>query len=142
MDKKQKQFMNKVLVIGSLIGFIGVTIILGAALLVQFKLHEKPCPLCLLQRVAFVNIGIALLLNLRYSNKVSHWALAILSPCAGSAVSLRQICLHINDPINFGSAFFGLHMYTWSFIGFSTTIIGNAIILLIYPENSFKRTSG
>lgn len=122
-------------VIDSIIGVVGVTIILGAALFIQFFYHEQPCPLCLLQRAAFVNIGIALLLNLRFRNRVSHWAMAILSACAGMAVSLRQISLHINNPIGFGSAVFGWHMYTWCFIGFFITIVGSAFMLLIYPEN-------
>ncbi len=134
MKKKFRQLLHKVLVIDSMIGFVGVIIILSVALFVQLYMDEAPCPLCLLQRAALVNIGIALLMNFRYRNKASHWALAILSACAGSAVSLRQILLHINSPTGFGSAFFGLHMYTWSFIAFATTIVGSAIMLLIYPE--------
>ena len=87
-----------------------------------------------MQRAAFVNIGIALMLNLLYGNRIAHWALAILSSCAGSAVSLRQISLHLNDPVGFGSAFYGMHMYTWSFLAFIATIVGCAVVLLIYPE--------
>jgi len=88
-----------------------------------------------LQRAAFVNIGLCLLLNVRYGNRVAHWAIAIISACAGAAVSLRQICLHITGPEGFGSAVFGLHMYTWCLIGFTACIIGSALMLLVYPEN-------
>lgn len=138
MDTKLHKMITKILIIDSMIGFVGVLVILGAALIVQVFMGEAPCPLCLLQRAAFVNIGIALLMNFRYRNKASHWALAILSACAGAAVSLRQIGLHINSETGFGSAFLGLHMYTWCFIGFATVIIGSAIMLLVYPEHSPK----
>ncbi|MDF2530366.1 MAG: lidJ [Gammaproteobacteria bacterium] len=128
------KIINQVEWIDSIIGVIGVMIILGAALFVQFFLHETPCPLCELQRAAFVNIGIALIMNIRYGNKASHWGMVILSASTGAAVSLRQICLHITSPAGFGDAVLGLHMYTWCFIGFSTAIVGSAVMLLIYPE--------
>lgn len=141
MERKFRRILHKVEVFDSMIGFVGVLFILGASLFVQFHMNEAPCPLCLLQRAALVNIGIALFMNFRYRNKASHWALAILSACAGSAVSLRQILLHINSPTGFGSAIFGLHMYTWSFIAFATTIVGSAIMLLIYPERKPREKS-
>jgi len=121
-------------VIDSVIGVVGVLIILGAALFMQFFYKEQPCPLCLLQRAAFVSVGLSLVLNVRYGNRVTHWAMAILSACAGIAVSIRQILLHIASPTGFGSAVFGLHMYTWCFIGFALIIVGSTVMLLIYPE--------
>ena len=136
MKQSFKEIITEIEIIDSIVGLVGVVIILGAALFMQFFYKEQPCPLCLLQRVAFINIGIALLLNVRFRNKASHWAIAILSACAGIAVSLRQISLHINDPVGFGSAVFGLHMYTWCFIAFFITIVGSAIMLLIYPETN------
>jgi len=130
----QQKFFIKVDRLSSLAGILGVCIILGAALMMQFVYHEAPCPLCLMQRAAFVSIGIALLMNLRYGNKVIHWALVNLSAVVGIAVSIRQILLHITSPVGFGSAVFGLHMYTWCFIGFTFAIVGSAIILIFYPE--------
>lgn len=135
MGQSIKKYFQKIGLINSLIGLIGVIILLLAALVVQFFAHEEPCPLCLLQRAAFVNIGICLLMNLRVGNKVSHWAMAILSACAGIAVSIRQILLHITDPIGFGEPFLGLHMYTWCFMGFALVIVGATVMLLIYPES-------
>ncbi len=129
-----RKFLNEIEIIDSMIGIVGILIVLGTALVVEFSYKEEPCPLCLLQRVAFLNIGIALLLNLRYGNRVSHWAMVILSGAAGAAVSIRQILLHITDPVGFGSPLMGLHLYTWSFIGFAIAIIGGALMLLIYPE--------
>jgi disulfide bond formation protein DsbB len=129
-----RKIINEVEIIDSIIGLVGVGVILSAALFVQFFMKELPCPLCELQRAAFINIGLALLMNVRFGNKASHWGMVILSAMAGGAVSIRQICLHITKPEGFGSAFLGLHMYTWCFIGFTVAIVGSAIMLLIYPE--------
>lgn len=126
--------IKKLEITSSLIGFIGVICILGGAFFMQFFYDETPCPLCLLQRAAFIGIGLSLLMTLRYGNHVRHWASAILCASAGMAVSLRQICLHITSPIGFGSAIWGLHMYTWCFFGFSLAILGSALMLLIYPD--------
>jgi disulfide bond formation protein DsbB len=129
-----KKVIEQVELIDSIIGLVGVLIILCAALFVQFFLGEQPCPLCELQRAAFIVIGLSLIMNVRYGNKASHWAMVILGGCAGAFVSIRQILLHITSQVGFGDAFLGLHMYTWCLIGFSICIIGSALMLLIYPE--------
>jgi len=124
----------KILKLVCVLGFIATVCVLLAARYVQVVLDEQPCPLCLLQRAAFASMLIGLLMNLRYGEHTSYWAIVILSACAGMAVSLRQISLHITSPTGFGSAFFGLHMYTWAFLAFALTIVGSALILLAYPE--------
>ena len=128
------KWVREIELIDSVIGVLGVLVILCGALFMQWFYGEQPCPLCLLQRAAVVSVGLSLLLNVRYGNRVAHWAMAIISACAGAAVSLRQICLHITTPEGFGSAILGLHMYTWCLIGFTACIIGSAIMLLVYPE--------
>ncbi|MCX7117769.1 MAG: disulfide bond formation protein B [Legionellales bacterium] len=133
--KKWQVFLNKFELIDTMIGIVAVFIILNAALFMQLYYHEAPCPLCLLQRAAFINIGLALLMNVRYRNRVLHWAMVIVSAVVGAAVSLRQILLHINDPTGFGDPVLGLHLYTWSFIGFSIAMVGATLMLVIYPEN-------
>lgn len=130
-----KRFLTGFALLDSCIGLLGVIIILGGAIVVEHAFHEPPCPLCLLQRAAFVSIGLSLLMNIRYRNHTANWACAILSGCAGITVSIRQILLHITSPKGFGSAFFGLHMYTWCFFAFAATIVGSALMLLIYPEH-------
>ena len=127
-------FISKIEIIDSVIGLVGVLLILSGAIFVQFFYRETPCPLCLLQRAAFVSIGLSLLMNLRYGNRVAHWSLAIISGLAGISVSIRQILLHITSNQGFGSPFFGLHMYTWCFICFAAAILGSAVMLLVYPE--------
>ena len=125
---------NKVDYISSVLGLVGICFLLGSALYVQFGWSESPCPLCLLQRASFVAIGLAMLMNLRYGNRVQHWAIAIIMGCVGAAVSIRQIFLHITSPVGFGSPILGLHMYTWCFFGFVTAIVGSAIMLMFYPD--------
>ncbi|PHQ80832.1 MAG: hypothetical protein COB66_03845 [Coxiella sp. (in: Bacteria)] len=134
MKEGIRNFIQGVQLLDALIGLIGVVMILGGALVIQIFYHEAPCPLCLLQRVAFVAVGISFLMNLRYGNRAQNWASAILAACAGMAVSIRQICLHITSSVGFGRAVWGLHMYTWCFIAFAAVIIGSAFMLLIYPE--------
>jgi disulfide bond formation protein DsbB len=128
------KWVKEIELIDSIIGLVGVVLILSGTLFIQFFYGEQPCPLCLLQRAAFVSIGLSLLLNVRYGNRVAHWAMVIISTCAGAAVSLRQICLHITSPEGFGSAVLGLHMYTWGLIVFVACIVGSAVMLLVYPE--------
>lgn len=130
-----RRFLTGFALLDSCIGLLGVIVILLGAIVVQYTFHEAPCPLCLLQRAAFVSIGLSLLMNLRYRNRVANWSCAILSACAGISVSIRQILLHITSPRGFGSAFMGYHMYTWCFFAFAVTIVGSAIMLLIYPEH-------
>jgi disulfide bond formation protein DsbB len=115
----------------SIFGIIAVFVMLIGALVMQFVYHEAPCPLCELQRVGMMSIAIALFMNLKYGARVAHWALVILTASAGIAVSMRQILLHVNDPIGFGSAVLGLHMYTWCFIGFGFAIVGVALFLIL-----------
>jgi disulfide bond formation protein DsbB len=44
-------------------GLLGLSAILAVAFGYQFVLGEIPCPLCLLQRVAFTAAGVGLALN-------------------------------------------------------------------------------
>lgn len=114
----------------SLLGLVAVMTILGAALWYQFVYHEQPCPLCLLQRAAFISVGISLCMNLRRPTNL-NWALVIISAMAGRAVSIRQILLHITDVTGYGSKVMGLHMYSWGFIGFTLAILGSSLIIII-----------
>lgn len=94
------------------------------ALVWQFRWGEVPCPLCLLQRVAFGLAGVGLILNIRFGPSPLHYAVVVASSLAGALVALRQVLLHIapNDP-GFGSPFLGLHFYTWALILFLALIV-------------------
>lgn len=113
----------------ALLGIVGV---LAMAFGMQLVLHELPCPLCLLQRAAFIAVGIGFLLNLRFGSSPAHYGVVLASAVAGAAMSLRQVLLHIVPGTGeYGSALFGLHLYTWGFVGFAATILYVAGLLFL-----------
>jgi disulfide bond formation protein DsbB len=108
----------------------GILLVLFMALLFQIVLNELPCPLCLLQRVGFFGIALGFLMNLRYGLRPSHYAMIILSALFTSFVALRQIALHVVPGTgSYGSAMFGFHLYTWSFIVSMIVIIVTTILM-------------
>lgn len=97
-----------------------------------------PCPVCILQRAAFIAAGYGIALNLLFGPRSSHYGMTILGAIAGAAIAVRQILLHIVPGSgSYGNAVFGMHLYTWSFIGFTLIIVGTAIMLLY--ERQFTR---
>lgn len=113
------------------LGLYAIALVLAGAFAAQLLLDELPCPLCLLQRCLFALLAAGPFLNIRYGPRPSHYALALLTACAGATVAARQILLHImpGDP-GYGSALLGYHFYTWAFIGFAAAIVLIAIVLL------------
>lgn len=109
-----------------------ISLILVAAFAAQVLLGELPCPLCLLQRVAFTALAVGPILNLRFGPRPSHYALTLLAACLGAAFSMRQVLLHIapGDP-GYGSAILGLHAYTWAFLAFAAAILLTAVTMLL-----------
>ena len=102
--------------------------VLGGA----FAVHEIPCPLCLLQRIAMLGIAIGALLNVRFGPSPAGYAVSLLSALFGACVSIRQILLHIlpEDP-GYGAPVLGLHLYTWALVVFFVTLLlGSAMLLL------------
>lgn len=107
-----------------------IALILIFAFLFQFMFEELPCPLCLLQRFGFMCMAVGLLLNLRFGFRPSHYALVILSGLFTCFVALRQIALHVIPGTGaYGSALFGLHLYTWSFIAAMMVTASTTILL-------------
>lgn len=118
---------RKLLNIFDLIAICGILLV---AFYIQLFWQEEPCPLCLLQRLGMIGIGIGLLMNLKFGINSKHYALALLSALFGGAVAIRQILLHIIPGESaYGSPIFGLHLYTWSFIGFVFMIFYIAVLL-------------
>jgi disulfide bond formation protein DsbB len=117
--------------LGNAIGAMGIAVVLLAAFAMQFALGELPCPLCSLQRVALVLCGMGFLLNLRFGVQPLHYGLSILAALFGVAVAGRQVLLHIVPGSGaYGSAVFGLHLYTWSLILFGAVIAGIAVLMI------------
>ena len=78
-----------------LAGALGVAVLFGAALYLQYALRQEPCPLCMIQRVIFIAIGItffiAALLNPRRSAARVYSGLIVLLSLGGVAVAARHI---------------------------------------------------
>ena len=111
------------------LGLIVISGMLCFALLDQFMAHELPCPLCLLQRVGFVAVGIGFLLNVMRGPRPAHYSFSMLAALVGGAVALRQVSLHvIPGTPPYGAPFLGYHFYTWAFIWFAVALTVLAVI--------------
>lgn len=116
--------INALCVIGACLPIIGATVD-------QFVGPVLPCPLCLLQRMAFLGIGIGAALNLKFGIRPSHYAICLLSAIAGAAMGIRQDLLHVlpGDP-GYGGPVLGFHLYTWTVILCAFTVVGTAVLML------------
>lgn len=113
------------------LGMLAVSLVLLLAYVYQLTLDELPCPLCLLQRVGFVAVGVGLGLNLLYGARPQHYAIMLLAALFGGSVAVRQILLHIVPGTgHYGSPVLGLHYYTWAAICFFLILLGTAFMLL------------
>ena len=116
----------------NLMALFGINLVLLTALFEQLVMGELPCPLCLLQRVAFVMVGIGFLLNVRCGTAPLHYGLIVLSALAGILSSGRQVLLHIVPGSGaYGSALFGLHLYTWSLVAFMLIVLSVGLALMV-----------
>ena len=115
--------------------------ILLAAFGVQFIENERPCPLCLLQRLGMLGVGAGVLMNVRFGIKPLHYGLCILSSIFGGFVALRQISLHVCPGFpEFGIPVLGLSLYTWSFLIFTVCVLSVGVLLFLYdPERDEER---
>ena len=129
MSDTQTLRLARLINTAALFALIGV---LAGSLHLQFGIGEQPCPLCLVQRSAMIGLAVGPTMNLLWGMKPAHYALSILAALVGSAGSVRQILLHINDPIGtgYGPAVMGYHLYTWALITFVVAIAGIAVVLL------------
>jgi disulfide bond formation protein DsbB len=92
------------------VGLLAVSAVLIFAFADQLFLADLPCPLCILQRGAFVVAGFGLALNLRFGPHASHYALVLIGALAGAVIASRQILIHIVPGTGtYGHALLGLH---------------------------------
>ena len=121
------------------LGLIAVDTLLVIAFVDQLWFRDLPCPICILQRAGFVAAGFGIALNLLFGPRPSHYGMTILGAAVGAAIAMRQILLHIvPDSGSYGNAVFGMHLYSWAFIGFVLMIIGSAVLLL--DDRQFARS--
>lgn len=106
---------------------------ISAAFGLQVFDHEVPCPLCYLQRVAMLSICASAFLNLWFGVRIFHYGMILIGSLLGAFIAGRQILLHIclGFP-TFGVPFWGVSLYTWSFISFACSIFMTALLLLMY----------
>jgi disulfide bond formation protein DsbB len=114
------------------VALYAISAVLVLAFYWQFAYDELPCPLCLLQRVAFTALAVGPILTIRHGPKPQHYGLVIMAALMGAAIAARQILLHIlpGDP-GFGSALLGFHFYTWAFLGFTTAVLAAGVMLTL-----------
>lgn len=114
------------------LALLGICGVLGMAFLDQLVEHELPCPLCLLQRVAFIMVGMGFLLNIRFGPSGLHYGIVLLSAAGGAIASARQVLLHIAPgDAGYGAPFLGMHYYTWAFVLFCAIIVFVALMLML-----------
>lgn len=132
--------LEKLLRIGQVLNVVGVIAILGIAFFYQYAFYELPCPVCLLQRLGFIGIGLGYLLNLHNGFRSSHYAITYLSALYILISSQLQIFLHI-APGNagYGDPILGLHLYTWGYIAALYFIFSTSLFLII--DQQFNETS-
>ena len=85
-----------------LVGFLGCAILMAIALYFQYVDDLEPCPLCIVQRVSFVLIGLICLVATihnpkTWGNKV-YGILGAVSAVAGAAVAGRHVWLQNLPP--------------------------------------------
>lgn len=124
--------MRELVKLGNLLGAAGMAAILLIVFVMQFRFGALPCPLCILQRVAFVLVGFGFLLNLRFGSQPLHYGLILLGALFGIAASGRQTLLYILPGSGaYGAPIMGLHYYVWALILFSATVVGVALLLVL-----------
>lgn len=130
--------MNTLKYLNSLCILLVSSILIGA-LYFQFGLHEDPCPLCLLQRMAMIGVIFGLALNSFFGFHPKHFAIVIFSAIVGFAFAGRQVLLHIcgvDGDLGYGTPVLGVHLYSWSAVIFTACIIGSSTFLFF--SDSFK----
>lgn len=101
----------------------------------QLANSELPCPLCLLQRVAFAALAVGPVLTIRHGPKPQYMGLVVIAALLGAGIAGRQMLIHIlpGDP-GYGSTLLGLHFYTWAFIAFAGALLAAGVMLAFGPE--------
>ncbi len=123
-----------------------VSSVLMGAFYFQFGLGENPCPLCLLQRMGMMGVIFGLALNTYFGFRKEHFGIVILAALIGSSFSIRQILLHIcpvaGEATGYGSAVFGMHLYSWAVVIYVASMLGSVIFLFLFKDEKkgLKRT--
>ncbi|MCC4622492.1 disulfide bond formation protein B [Xanthomonas cassavae CFBP 4642] len=112
----------------------------SAALLVAFYyqliLYDLPCPLCLLQRVGLISMGIGFLFNMEFGVKGAHYGMALTGCAVTGSIAARQMLLHIMPgDAGYGSTFLALHFYTWALLASVFAAEAIAVMMMLGPKD-------
>ena len=84
------------------LGFAVCAGLLGFALTLQYVAKLEPCPLCMLQRVAFIVLGLLLLVGAIHgpgpTGRRIYAGLAGLTALTGAGLAIRHVWLQYNPP--------------------------------------------
>jgi len=119
----------------------GVCAALAFVLGWQFALDARPCPLCLLQRVAFVMAGVGLLLNVRFGPSSLHYSAVLIAAVAGLALAGAPAFLPA-EPGGSGPLLLGLPLHAWAFLAFGALLAYCAVMLALdrkWGDNAIPR---
>jgi disulfide bond formation protein DsbB len=82
--------------------FLACTGLIGFALYLQHSLGLEPCPMCILQRYAFVLVGVIALVAAVHNSSVLgrriYSALLVVMAAIGGGVAIRHVYLEHNPP--------------------------------------------
>ena len=83
-------------------GFAACAGLIGFALYLQYFANLEPCPLCMLQRVAFIVLGLVFLIGALHGPRITgvrlYASLAILTATTGIGLAARHTWLQYNPP--------------------------------------------
>lgn len=115
-----------------ILALFGICVALAVAFYYQLALGELPCPLCLLQRIGLILVGLGLAMNVKYGARGMHYGFVILSALITGMMAGRQVLLHIvPGSSGYGSTLLGLHFYTWCVIAAVLILMFVAVLISI-----------
>lgn len=117
----------------------GICFLLLDAFFYQLVLGELPCAFCNLIRVCLMLLGSGLLLNRVFGINPWNYVLSAFGALIGSLLSL--LFMFAKAPAwtkPTGSAIFGLHMYTWTFMVFTAAIMFCLIMAVLYAQRDAR----
>jgi disulfide bond formation protein DsbB len=113
------------------LGLVAIDTLLVVAFADQLWFRDLPCPICILQRAAFIAAGFGVALNLIFGPRPSHYGLAILGALAGAVIAADQVLRYVVPGSgSYGNTMFGLHLYSWSLLAFVAIVAACAVMLL------------
>ncbi|HYG44705.1 MAG TPA: disulfide bond formation protein B [Bordetella sp.] len=122
---------------------LGISILLYVAFAWQLLFDAAPCPLCLLQRAAFVMAGVGLLLNIRLGPSPLHYAMVIAASLGGLVAGGNQLVAQAGpDALPAGPPLLGMPVYSWSFLAFCALLVFCVLMLAAdrkWGDNALKK---